>query len=88
MVPNKVYQSMAAGCAVITSDTAPQRRELGDGVLYVEPGDATALADAIEELLSDSKRLAKAQHNARIVSEQFRSQVITWPLVQWIKRNN
>lgn len=88
VVPNKVYQSMAAGCAVITSDTAPQRRELSDGVLYVEPGYATALADAIEELLSDSKRLAKAQHNARTVSEQFRSQVITWPLVQWVKRNN
>src|ERR1700727_2713438 len=29
VVPNKVFQGAAAGCAVITSDTAPQRRVLG-----------------------------------------------------------
>ena len=30
VVPNKVYQGAAAGCAVITSDTPPQRSALGD----------------------------------------------------------
>ncbi len=39
VVPNKVYQSMAAGCAVITSGTAPQRRVLENGVVFVRPGD-------------------------------------------------
>src|ERR1700757_592358 len=29
VVPNKVFQGAAAGCAVVTSDTAPQRRVLG-----------------------------------------------------------
>jgi len=31
VVPNKVFQGAAAGCAVVTSDTAPQRRALGAG---------------------------------------------------------
>ena len=30
VVPNKVFQGAAAGCALVTSDTAPQRRVLGD----------------------------------------------------------
>ena len=30
VVPNKVFQGAAAGCAIVTSDTAPQRRVLGD----------------------------------------------------------
>ncbi|PST47682.1 hypothetical protein COO72_11735 [Bifidobacterium callitrichos] len=84
VVPNKVYQSMAAGCAVITSDTAPQRRVLGDGVVYVRPGDPVALADAIEALLGDPELLAEAQHKARLTSEQFSSRIITKPLYQWI----
>jgi SAM-dependent methyltransferase len=40
VVPNKVYQGAAAGCAVVTSDTAPQRAALGDDALLVPPGDA------------------------------------------------
>jgi hypothetical protein len=31
VVPNKVYQGLAAGCVVVTSDTPPQRRLLGGG---------------------------------------------------------
>ncbi|WP_165777188.1 glycosyltransferase [Bifidobacterium primatium] len=85
VVPNKVYQSMAAKCAVITSDTAPQRRMLGDGVVFVKPGDAEALAAAIEELLSDSAKLAKEQINAALVAEQFTSVEITKQLAAWIK---
>jgi len=53
VVPNKVYQGLAARCAVITSNTQPQRDILADSVTFVEPGDERALADAIEELSSD-----------------------------------
>ncbi|MEI8239887.1 MAG: glycosyltransferase, partial [Actinomycetota bacterium] len=35
VVPNKVYQGAAAGCAVVTSDTDPQRRVLGDAAMLV-----------------------------------------------------
>lgn len=85
VVPNKVYQSMAAGCAVITSDTAPQRRVLDDGVVFVHPGNPQALADAIESLVSDVEYLACKQHDARTVAQRFTSDVITRNLTQWIR---
>ena len=39
VVPNKVFQGAAAGCALVTSDTPPQRRLLGDAAVLVPPGD-------------------------------------------------
>ena len=66
VVPNKVFQGAAAGCALVTSDTAPQRRVLGsidDGgaALLVPPGDDRALADALHALATDRERLATAR---------------------------
>jgi glycosyltransferase involved in cell wall biosynthesis len=58
VVPNKVYQGAACGCAVITSDTAPQRRALDDAALFVEAGNARALADALLTLALDRPKLA------------------------------
>jgi len=58
VVPNKVYQGAAAGCAIVTSDTPPQRRALGDAAVFVPAGDAAALADALRELADDRARLA------------------------------
>ena len=43
VVPTKVYQGAAAGCVVVTSDTAPQRRTLGAAAVLVRPGDDAAL---------------------------------------------
>jgi glycosyltransferase involved in cell wall biosynthesis len=59
VVPNKVFQGAAAGCAVVTSDTAPQRRALGDAALLVPPGDSAALADALRTLATDRAELAR-----------------------------
>lgn len=56
VVPNKAFQGAAAGCVVVTSDTAPQRRSLGDAAVFVPPGDAPALADALRALASDPVR--------------------------------
>lgn len=84
VVPNKVYQSMAAGCAVITSGTAPQRRMLGDGVVYVRPGDPRALADAIEKLIGDQTALAYAQQCASTVAQRFEDRQVTHELSDWI----
>lgn len=84
VVPNKVYQSMAAGCAVITSDTAPQRRMLGNGVVFVKPGDPQALATAIEALTSNPDYLTQKQRDARVAAERFTSSEITRDLTQWI----
>jgi glycosyltransferase involved in cell wall biosynthesis len=65
VVPNKVYQGAAAGCAVITADTPPQRAMLGDAALYVPAGDAVALASALSRLAEDPAELAAMRKKAR-----------------------
>jgi glycosyltransferase involved in cell wall biosynthesis len=65
VVPNKVYQGAAAGCAIVTSDTAPQRQALGDAAVFVPPGDGAALATELRALASDPARVADLQAAAR-----------------------
>ena len=57
VVPNKVFQGAAAGCAIVTSDTESQRASLGEAAVFVPPGDARALADALRGLVSDRARV-------------------------------
>src|SRR4029079_1117713 len=57
VVPNKVFQGAAAGTAIVTSDTAPQRQELGNAAVYVPAGDASALAAELRRLAADRERL-------------------------------
>lgn len=71
VVPNKVYQGLAAGRAVVTSDTVPQRRALGDAVEYVAPGDAQALAHILSSLASEPERVAQLAARARSARETF-----------------
>jgi glycosyltransferase involved in cell wall biosynthesis len=82
VVPNKVYQGAAAGCAIITSDTAPQRRVLGDAAILVPPGDADALAAALLRLAEDRESLLKLRLAARqLAAERFTPGQIVEPLV-------
>jgi glycosyltransferase involved in cell wall biosynthesis len=71
VVPNKVFQGAAAGCAIVTSDTPPQRRVLGgqpDAALLVPAGDPVALAAALRELAGDRTRLDLARAAARTLA--------------------
>ena len=82
VVPNKVYQSAAAGCAIITSDTAPQRLVLGDSVGYARAGDPHALAGAIGELLRDRELLATRRRQAsELAATSFRASAVIEPLL-------
>lgn len=81
VVPNKVFQGAAAGCAVITSDTAPQRRVLGDAAVLVPPGDPAALADALLRLANDREALLKLRHATRqLAAERFTPEQVVRPL--------
>lgn len=81
VVPNKVFQGAAAGCALVTSDTPPQRRVLGDGAVFVPPGDADALAAALRLLATDRERLASARAAAaRLARDQFTAARVVRPL--------
>src|SRR5205807_7264540 len=57
VVPNKVFQGAAAGTAIVTSDTPPQRQALAGAAAYVPAGDALALAAELRKLADDSERL-------------------------------
>jgi glycosyltransferase involved in cell wall biosynthesis len=80
VVPNKVYQCAAAGTAVITSDTAPQRRAFGDAVDLVAAGDPDVLAGAIRRLASDRALLASRRSAAAAAAEDFRAVRSVGPL--------
>jgi glycosyltransferase involved in cell wall biosynthesis len=83
VVPNKVFQSAAAGCAIVTSDTPPQRRALGDAAVYVSPGDAQALADALAGLAQDRDRVARLREAARARAEAaFAPEAVVEPLLE------
>jgi len=87
VVPNKVFQGAAAGCAVITSDTAPQRRVLGDAAVLVPPGDPAALADALLRLANDREALLKLRHAARqLAAERFTPEQVVGPLTDRLIR--
>ncbi len=86
VVPNKVFQGAAAGCAVVTSDTAPQRRVLGDAAVLVPPGDAAALADALLRLADDREALLKLRHAARqLAAGQFTPEQVVRPLTERLR---
>jgi glycosyltransferase involved in cell wall biosynthesis/ubiquinone/menaquinone biosynthesis C-methylase UbiE len=70
VVPTKVYQGLAAGCAVVTART-PAAGTLGDAVVSVPPGDPHALADALRHLALDKESLTVARDRARAAAEQF-----------------
>jgi glycosyltransferase involved in cell wall biosynthesis len=83
VVPNKVFQGAAAGCAIVTSDTAPQRRALGDAAILVAPGDPEALAAALLRLAADRAELARLRAAAQLLAqERFAPQQIVAPLVR------
>ena len=76
VVPTKVYQGLAAGCAVVTAQT-PATGTLGDAVVSVPPGDPQALADALRHLAFDKESLTVARDRARAAAEQFSPEAST-----------
>lgn len=82
VVPNKVFQGAAAGCAIVTADSAPQRRALGDGAAYVPPEDPAALAATLRELAVDRARLGELRRSAASVADQrFSPAVVVEPVL-------
>ena len=81
VIPNKVFQGAAAGCAIVTSDSVSQREALGDAARFVEPGDPQALADALRWLIADRDRVWTLRQAAyRRAVEAFAPAAVVEPL--------
>jgi glycosyltransferase involved in cell wall biosynthesis len=83
VVPNKVFQGAAAGCALVTSDTPPQRRTLGAAARLVPPGDPVALAAALRALSTDRAEVDRLRAAAgELARTRFTPERATEPLVR------
>ena len=71
VVPSKAFQGAAAGTAIVTSDTPPQRHAFGEDALFVAPASAPALADALRALAADRDRLWSLQQAAYRRADRF-----------------
>jgi len=81
VTPNKVFQGAAAGCAILTSDTAPQRRSLGDAARFVAVADPTALAEALRSLATDPSEVHRLRTAAHQRAEaDFRPRSVAQPV--------
>jgi glycosyltransferase involved in cell wall biosynthesis len=72
-IPNKLFDYMAAGLAVISSDAEPPARvlrETGAGVVF-RSGDAASLRDAILSLLDPAVRAAMGAAGQTAIRERF-----------------
>jgi glycosyltransferase involved in cell wall biosynthesis len=88
VVPNKVFQGAAAGCAIVTSQTSPQRALLGDAAILVPPGDSAAVAGALRGLAADPHRLAALRlAAAKRAAERFAAPSVVEPVRERLLSN-
>jgi glycosyltransferase involved in cell wall biosynthesis len=81
VVPNKVFQGAAAGCCIVTSDTPPQRRVLGDAAVFVPPGDDAGLAVTLSGLAGSAEMVSEMGRRAQALAERsFRPAAVVEPL--------
>lgn len=75
--PNVILESMAAGCAIVTTDVGaiPQMLETVDGKHYglmVKPKDVIALKEALDRMLSDEDLKRECRRNVKVrVNERY-----------------
>ncbi|MEI7520540.1 MAG: glycosyltransferase [Thermoleophilia bacterium] len=90
VIPNKVFQAMAAARPVVTADTPGIREALvhGENALLVPAGDPDALAEALRTLAGDPalrERLGTAAR--RRYEEMGTPQAVAAPLLDAIRRS-
>jgi glycosyltransferase involved in cell wall biosynthesis len=81
VVPTKVYQGAAAGCALVSIDTGPHRRALADAAVLVPPGDDRALAEVLTRLSNDPGEVARLRRASRERATEMTSRRVVEPLV-------
>jgi glycosyltransferase involved in cell wall biosynthesis len=71
VVPTKVYQGAAAGCAIVTGDGPAQRRALGASAFTVPSGDPQALANVLTFLADHPDMVSAARRRTASVAVRY-----------------
>ncbi len=73
VIPNKVYQSLACGRAVITRESKAYPDDLvsSKGLYFVPPANPEALANTVKIVLNKGKSLEQEGKNARNIYQQY-----------------
>jgi glycosyltransferase involved in cell wall biosynthesis len=70
--PIKLFEYMAAGCAIVASELPPLRAVLAeDEAVWVRPGDPASLAEGIRSLAADPERARRMGERAREKARGF-----------------
>ena len=78
VIPNKAFQALACGTPLVTADT-PGARELlvdGESALLVPPGDAAALADALQRIAANDELAQRLSTGGRATYEAHASEAV------------
>ena len=78
VIPNKVFQALAAGRPVVTQRSAayPEPAPTSSAMAFVPPGDPQALADAVAAWALDPEALIRRQGAARHLYETCFSEAL------------
>lgn len=89
VVPTKVYEALACGRPVVTSDTPAAREVLRDGVdaVLVPPGDAAALAAALVRLADRGVREALGASGLSLYRRAFTPTAVAGRLLSALGRS-
>jgi glycosyltransferase involved in cell wall biosynthesis len=87
VVPNKVFQTLALGKPVITADTPALRERFvpGEHLLAVPPGDADALAAAIDRMARDASLREELSTKGRKRAAEFTEKTLGRVLVERVE---
>ncbi|GBE20947.1 MAG TPA: glycosyltransferase [Actinobacteria bacterium] len=87
VVPNKIVQGAAAGCAVVTGDSPPVRRQFGDAAVLIPVGDSSALEQSLRDLVDDRAKVLEYQHRARALADgALHPLTVVMPLAMRLRR--
>ena len=72
----KLIELMASGCALVGSRVGETQRVAGDAVVAVDPGNVEAFAEAVVELILNSRKSAELGIAARRRAEMFDMEIL------------
>ena len=80
--PTKLFEFMASGCGIVSSDLPPIRHHVGESIEWSKPGSAQSIADCVKKLLQNHRQLKnQARQNRNQISNQFNWESIEHKLI-------